>query len=233
MTNKFLPFIDDKDLKDAVSHVFSSFQNTIKEVDIHKNTLDPFSAFLESAFSEISLDDWIVKEKQRQAQKTFQNAIGDFHQIVLGHCHGWKDLGVGGVLDVCSNNNKILAEIKNKHNTMNSGSSVEVYHKLASMLSLPEYKDYKGYCVKIIPKYKRGILEKMYAPSDSKNKTICPKNPRILETDGKRFYALATGYENAIEMLFDVLPKVIENLSGKKFSSSEMKKFKGIFEMVF
>ncbi len=233
MTNNFLPFIDDENLENAVSHVFSSFTNSVSEVDIHKNTLDPFSAFIESAFAEISFDDWVAKEKQRQAQKTFQNAIGEFHQIVLGNCYGWKDLGQGGGLDVCSDKRKILAEIKNKHNTMNSGSAVEVYNKITAMLSLPVYKDYIGFCVKIIPKSKRGIPVREYAPSDSKTKTKCPSNPRILETDGKQFYALVTGEENAIEMLFDVLPKVIESSSGKKFSDIEQKKFKTIFEIVF
>lgn len=233
MSNKYLPFIDDRDLEKAVQHVFLSFTSSLEDVDIHKNTLDPFSAFLESSFSEVSFDEWVLKEKQRQAQKTFQNAIGDFHQMVIGSCYGWKDLGIAGILDVCSSKKKILAEIKNKHNTMNSGSSVEVYNKLASMLSMPEYRDYQGYCVKIIPKSKKGISIKEFAPSDSKNKGSCPKNPRILETDGRTFYSLVTDQENAIEMLFNSLPKVIESIRGKKLKEEEFKKFKKVFNLVF
>lgn len=65
-------------------------------------------------------------EKSVALTKTFQNAIGDFHQEVLGSAKGWRSTGTsGGVLDIMSDNpikqagnKKILAEVKMRYNTI-------------------------------------------------------------------------------------------------------------------
>jgi len=229
----YLPFISDEKLKNAVDHVFNAFHKAINETNIHKNVLDPFSALLEGIFSEKTYDQWIHGEKQRKAQKSFQNAVGTFHQMIIGGFYDWQNLGDGGGLDVCSDKFKILAEIKNKHNTMNSSSALEIYDKITEMLSLEAYRDYKGYVVKIIPKSAKGIPAKEFTPSDAKNKRKRIANSRILEIDGKRFYALATGDKDAMEKVFDILPRVIENVKGRKLSKSEIVKFKDIFNLIF
>ncbi len=51
--------------------------------------------------------------------------------------------------------------------------------------------------------------------------------------DGKRFYALASGDEDAMEKVFDILPKVVEKIGGKKLSQDEAAKFKEIFNLIF
>lgn len=228
-----LSFINDEVLEKAVKHVLNNFNKAVEETNIHKNSLDPFSAFLEASFSNDSFGHWSQKEKQRQAQKTFQNAIGDFHQMVLGGTNGWEDMGKGGGLDVVCKEKKIVAEIKNKHNTMNAGNAVDVYDKIADMLSRDPYHDYTGYCVKIIPKSKKGILPKEFAPSDSKTQRKRVKNPRILQIDGKRFYALAADDEDALEKVFDALPKIIERIQGKSLSKNEIESFKKIFNRIY
>lgn len=229
----YLDFISDEALENAVSHVFQSFTKAVVETDIHKNTLDPFSAFLEASFANDSFDGWALKEKQRQSQKTFQNAIGDFHQMVLGSFPTWRNLGTGGGLDVCSDKMKMLAEIKNKHNTMNSSSALEVYDKITEMLSLEQYNDYTGYCVKIIPKSSKGIPPTEFTPSDAKTKRKRIKNPRILQIDGKRFYALASGDTDAMEKVYDALPSVISKLRNTNLSVQEIANFKKVFKLIF
>lgn len=43
-----------------------------------------------------------INETTRQAQKTLQNHIGDFHQNILGSVDGWINLKVGSIIDLIS-----------------------------------------------------------------------------------------------------------------------------------
>ena len=125
----YLKFISDKDLCDAVARVVKIIETAEHDVEIklHKNVVDPFSALFHGITHAISYQEWIEQEKARQTQKTMQNAIGDFHQEVLGAVLGWKDLGVGGGLDVVNEEKKIIAEVKNKFNTTKGNHKVEIY----------------------------------------------------------------------------------------------------------
>ncbi len=109
-----LSFITDKNLLAAVRKVIQKIENAQKGVDatVHKNVLDPFSALFDGITHGISYKEWIKLEKVRQMQKTMQNAIGDFHQDILGSVRGCKSLGVGGGLDVCFRKKNIIAEVK-------------------------------------------------------------------------------------------------------------------------
>ncbi len=64
---------------------------------------------------------WYKNETARQAQKTLQNHLGDFHQRILGSVKGWTDMHTGGVIDLISHDTKIIAEVKNKYNTVSGG----------------------------------------------------------------------------------------------------------------
>ncbi len=59
-------------------------------------------------------------------QLVYQSAIGRFHQGVLGGVHGFKNHDAG--YDIENKQRKIIAEIKNKYNTMNAPKTeVQVY----------------------------------------------------------------------------------------------------------
>lgn len=81
---------------------------------LYKNVVDPFSAIFDSVVEGISFNDWFKREKTRQAQKTVQNAIGYFHQDIIGSINGSQNLSSGKLIDVCNINLQIIAEIKNK-----------------------------------------------------------------------------------------------------------------------
>lgn len=49
--------------------LISAYQAEISETDLRKNTLDVFSATLESVIKGISFDEWLEQEKKRQIQK--------------------------------------------------------------------------------------------------------------------------------------------------------------------
>lgn len=92
----------------------------------------------------IDYDTWLKSETTRQAQKTLQNHIGDFHQNILGYSKGWTNMKVGNVIDLASEENKAIAEIKNKYNTISGGKLSDLYNSLDKLVS-PKSSIYKGY----------------------------------------------------------------------------------------
>ena len=81
-----------------------------------------------------------------------------FHQNIIGEMPGWENLKVGKSIDLRNREKKIIAEIKNKYNTMNSSSALAIYDKLQRHLDYDEsYKGFTAYCVVIIPKSPRSL----------------------------------------------------------------------------
>ena len=146
--------------------------------DIFKNTLDPFSAVLDAKLLNKSISSWISEvEVPRKTQKTIQNVIGIIHQEILSTVEGWEDLGTGQVLDLKNDKEKIIAEIKNKHNTTKGNHKKEIYNDINSLLNTT-YKGYTGYYVEILPKNGK-IYNKAFTPSDNVLKNQRPANNNI------------------------------------------------------
>ena len=116
---QLLSFISNKDLYENVEAVLNIAHKATEDSErkLYSNVIDPFSALFEAMSINIKLSGWIKKEKSRQLQKTIQNAIGIFHQEILGSFSGWKSLGTGSVVDLVNEDLKIIAEVKNKYNT--------------------------------------------------------------------------------------------------------------------
>ncbi len=182
---------------------------------------------------ELSLTDWLKTEKARQVQKTVQNKIGEFHQNILGSLPGWENLGRGKILDIRNTSRKIVAELKNKHNTTKGDFQAGVYNKLATVLSQPDYQAFTAYYVLIIPKNKR-FTQKPFTPSDNETKTRKPTNEMIRQISGKEFYALATEVPEALSMLFNILPDVISEVAGvKNFNEQHKADFRSLFDRAY
>jgi len=179
------------------------------EDDFNSNIVDPFSALFDSAISGISLSEWLKREKARQIQKTLQNAIGTFHQKVLGSVNGWEDLGIGDIVDLRSKERKILAEVKNKWNTTKGNHKVRIYDDIENILKKTEYKGYTGYYVAILSKTS---IDAPFTPSDNEKKCRRCKNDSIREIDGASFYSLVTEDEFALKKLYEVLPSVLSKV---------------------
>jgi len=212
-----LKFISDATLQQLCEIVLSkAIKASLKaEHEIYKNVIDPFSAVFDSMRQEITLDAWLEQEKARQLQKTLQNDVGEFHQNVVGSIKDWENLLVGKSIDLRCRGKKIIAEIKNKHNTMNSSGHLATYDKLSRHLDYDEsYKGYTAYCVYVIPKSPKP-LDGYYHPSE--RGTARPKREDIKKIDGKSFYALATGDEDALQKLYLRLPFIIGKIINKPF----------------
>ncbi|MBU4380867.1 Eco47II family restriction endonuclease [Candidatus Parcubacteria bacterium] len=205
---QLLPFISNAKLFLAVETVLTRIKNATKDDrDFYKNSVDPFSAIFDASSAGISLKDWIGQEKARQRQKTLQNAVGEFHKVIIGSVTGWENLPVGKIIDVENIERKIIAEIKNKYNTTKGSDKKGLYDNLKFALK-GEYKGYIAYYVEIIPK-SGAIYNKTFKPSDNKTKVNRKSNKNIRRIDGSSFYEIVTGDKNALEELYNVLPTAI------------------------
>lgn len=205
-------FIDADSLENYAALLFRAAVDAVEkaEQDVFRNVIDPFSAVVDSLTQHVSLDIWLKSESSRQAQKTLQNAIGTFHQNVLGSLPGWENAGIGGSIDVRNNDLGIVAEIKNKYNTMNSGAALAVYDKLSKHI---DYNDnYRGrfvaYVVYIIPR-RPDPFNDTFNPSD--RGTRRPEREDVRQIDGRSFYEMATGNSEALKNLYLSLPLLAKN----------------------
>lgn len=206
-----LPFIPNDELVLYTKQVLDKVRLAYDGADakLHSNVVDPFSALFDAMRQDITLEDWLNQERSRQVQKSLQNAVGDFHQNILGSIPGWENPGRGGGYDLINRERKILAEVKNKFNTMNSSSAESTYMKLARYVD-GDYKGYTGYVVFILPK-NTGDYDKTWSP----NQTTMPLRDDIRKADGESFYRLVTGYDDALEDLYDIMPHLIAKLLSK------------------
>lgn len=230
-----LPFISNEDLYKHVGVVLNVAKEAKEksEKNLSTNVIDPFSALFDVSCQGISFAEWMKQEKSRQIQKTLQNAIGNFHQSIIGSIHGWTNLNVGEVADVVNDEKKIVAEIKNKYNTTKGNHKIKIYDDLRSLVG-GKYKGYISYYVEVIPQGKK-VYNITFAPSDNKKHKRKSAHRNIRVIDGKSFYALATGYPNALKDLYLVLPQVITDLQGGSSlrATGEQGELQRLYDRVF
>lgn len=204
-----LSFISDTRLKELVASLLSRYKTALSAKDdaIYRNVIDPFSSIFDAMQQGIPLSAWLGQERSRQTQKTLQNMVGEFHQHVLGSIPGWEDLGIGGGIDLRNREMRIIAEIKNKHNTLNSGGLVSIYDKLQKHLDFDEsYEGFTAYCIMVIPS-NPNPMNVPFCPSDKG--TQRPRREDIRKIDGKSFYSLATGEREALQNLYSRIPVIV------------------------
>jgi len=235
----YLEFIDDEILIEAVNKVFTkskAAKDKIDEESFHKNVIDPFSAAFDMAVNEIDIFEWEEKERIRQAQKTMQNAIGDFHQELVGAIEGWTDLGKGGLIDVVNEDQKIIAEVKNKFSTVSGGKLIDHYKEFSELIHKKknEYFGYTAYFVTLLPKNSNPLNEP-FTPSDKTTDGSAPLDERIRIIDGKSFYEMITGRPDAFLELLEAIPAVIsQKLSNSvQFEVADTDGLKGYFNRAF
>ncbi len=206
----------DRDLlKDAIrTSVRRVYEAQIGKLDLYRNTLDCFSAAIDSVAQGISLDDWMKQEKERQVQKTKQNAIGTLHEEVMGSIPGVERLPVGNLIDIVYPAKSLVAEVKNKHNTTKGNHKVQIYRDLAKAVS--ERPGYTGYYVEVLPKNGTSYNEP-FTPSDNQTGTRFPSREDIRRIDGRSFYTLLTDHNCALAELYSALPAIVAEILNEEF----------------
>lgn len=105
--------------------------------------------------------------------------------------------------DIKAENNTLFADIKNKHNTMNSSAAEALFQKLARYAD--DYKQAKCYWVQILAK---GSFNEHWT-GDINGKEY--SHSRVFKISGDQFYALLSGNENALYELYKALPAAIDD----------------------
>ena len=231
----YVKFISDDQFKSIVLDILNKGFEAKRKKDkgFNRNVIDPFAIIFEMASFGLNEADWVLSEKKRQAQKSLSNHIGMVHQNILGAVKGWENLKVGKIIDIVNPSKKIIAEIKNKHNTIKGSNKSDLYYDLEKLVmpKSSEYKDYMAYYVEIIPK-KADPLDVPFTPSNKNTGTQCAPNQKIRQIDGASFYKMVTGEDDALEQVFLALPQVISDcLESQTLIKSDVAKhfFKSAF----
>ena len=181
------------------------------EKQIRENVVDPFSCLtVASTFNIKTRVELLKLQKNASILSGIASAIGNFHQNILSSVDGWVNHDAG--YDIKNDSKRMLAEIKNKHNTLNATNRQQVIDDLDTAVK-QERGDWTAYLVLIIPKKpeRYEVREK-------------GKSRKIYETDGASFYTKITGEHDAIHDLFSATLTVLQERSGMDFSK-EMKSY--------
>jgi DNA (cytosine-5)-methyltransferase 1 len=134
--NEYVNFVSDNEFETLVVELLDRYKKIKKEFNIARNIIDPVKLIFDLHGYNIDEKSWKLQEAIRQGDKTINNAIGYFHQHLLGRVDGWinidnyKNLRDIYGCDLCNENKSIFIEIKNKYNSMNSGSRRDVLRKI-------------------------------------------------------------------------------------------------------
>lgn len=131
-----LGFISDEDIFNHVKETVSLYRTTINLQQFNANIVDPVKLTFDSKVYGKTPEEIIESECIRQIDKSNNNTIGYFHQNLFKYAgNGWEvpANGITG-FDVQNPSRHIYAELKNKHNTMNSSSSSKTYMKMQAQI---------------------------------------------------------------------------------------------------
>jgi hypothetical protein len=203
----FLSYINDADLVEITASLIQTLYDADLRTDLDRNKIDPFSALFLMGYYSMSEQAWRELEKKRQIQKSLENAIGTFHQRILGKMNGWRDLETGQVLDLRNAERRMVAEVKNKFNTTKGSHKKIIYDDL--MTFLHTNPDYTAYYVEIIPSSSRPYGEPFVPPDNMEAGARRSRDDRLRKIDGYSFYQIAAREPDALKSLYTALPEVI------------------------
>lgn len=226
MANKYVNFISDEHLLMCIENLHLSYVKAKAEISkkkFYKNKIDTIKLTFDVKFNNISQENIIETEILRQIDKSINNSIGTFHEQILGGISGYKKGKLSG-FDIKAEDNTLFADIKNKHNTMNSSSAEALFQKLARYAD--NYKQANCYWVQILAK--SSFYEHWVGDINGKEYS----HSRVFKISGDQFYALLTGNKYALYDLYKALPIAIDDFLNKvgieqnKSANSALKEIK-------
>ncbi len=205
MANKYLNFISDKHLLDCIENLHKSYlkaKANVSKKKFYKNKIDTIKLTFDANFNDLDEETLIKTEINRQIDKSINNSIGTFHEQILGGITGFQMGNLSG-FDIKATDNTLFADIKNKHNTMNSSSAESLFQKLATYADT--HKQANCYWVQILAK--NSFNEKWFGEINGKEYS----HSRVYKISGDQFYKLLSGNDNALFELYQVLPLAISD----------------------
>lgn len=182
MANKYLYFISDEHLLDCIKNLHDSYvkaKANVSKKKFYNNKIDTFKLTFDSQFNNLSKKIVIETEILRQIDKSINNSIGTFHEQILGGIKGYERGNLSG-FDIKAKDDTLFADIKNKHNTMNSSAAESLFQKLAHYADT--YKSAKCYWVQILAK--GSFNEKWFGEINGKEYS----HSRVYKISGDQFY---------------------------------------------
>jgi len=205
MKNKYVKFISDEHLLYCIANLYKAYlkaKNNITKKNFYTNKVDTIKLTFDSKFNNIDEESLIQAEILRQIDKSINNSIGTFHEQILGGIKGFE-IGKLSGFDIKAKDDTLFADIKNKHNTMNSSSAESLFQKLKGYAD--NFKKANCYWVQILAKgsfnelWKGEINGKEYSHS------------RVYKISGDQFYALLSKQDDALFQLYKTLPIAIRD----------------------
>ncbi|MCM1452205.1 MAG: Eco47II family restriction endonuclease [Clostridium sp.] len=198
-----LGYITDEDIYKHVKNTVEAYRREITLDQFNENIIDPIKLTFDAKVYGKTIKQAIEDECFRQIDKSNTNRIGYFHQNLFRYAgKGWFVPKSG--FDVENDELHIYAEIKNKHNTMNSSSSQKTYMKMQGKLL--EDDEATCYLVEVISKRSRD--EAWRISLDGKAR----EHRKIRRMSMDQFYALVFGERDSFYKLCEALPKIIEDV---------------------
>lgn len=208
-----LSWVDNDELFDVVEKTFSRLLGITASV---KNDLppDPFLIVAQSLVTDTTFEDGLAFEEIRKVNKSLSNAVGNLHQNILGIAPHWESLGsAGGVLDVRTKpgyvhpmvGKPIVAEVKNRFNTIKSSDEKETWDKIDQAARL---SGAQGYLFQIVPR-EAARYDQEWAPSGRSAKST------VRCCDGATAYELVFEYKDALHELYVALPRILADVKAK------------------
>ena len=212
-------FISEQDFINHIQNTITYYGEKLLPYDTKRfnaNIIDPIKMVFDKAVYGQSWSEIITSEIFRQRDKSNTNDIGYFHQRLFQYidgCHvpangqegGWDiivDKPNGYAIDSKNTVHKIFVEMKNKHNTMNSGASSKAYIKMQNQLLRND--DCVCFLVEAIAKQHQNIIWKTTVDK------VKVAHVRIRRVSIDNFYNITTGVPDAFYQICMVLPEYVD-----------------------
>jgi hypothetical protein len=203
--NKYVDFVSDEHFIQCIANLHQSYvkaKNNLDKKNFYSNKVDTIKLTFDSKFNQISEDKLIEFEVLRQIDKSINNSIGTFHEQILGGIKGYE-MGKLSGYDIKAKDDTLFADIKNKHNTMNSSAAESLFQKLKNLAD--QHKKAKCYWVQILAK--TNFNENWSGEINGKEYS----HSRVYKISGDAFYAMLSGQNDAFFQLYKALPTAIED----------------------
>lgn len=215
----YVSYLNDNDLMQCIADLYNVYKTTLKSFNLVKfydNMIDPFKMQFDVAFLyRQNTNEWINAEMRRKIDKTVNNAIGEFHQKLIGCLPGLMSANLADYDVKSKNDNTLFAEIKNKNNTMNSRSRDSVFEALSGLAR--SYREAKCYLVEIVTD--KSVMKIWEYSSHGQTK----RHDRVYIASADQFYAMVVGRQDAFKELCDNIPRAISDyLSTQKNLSNNL-----------
>lgn len=203
MKNYHLGFISDEDVFNHVRETVVQYRTYIDLKEFNRNIIDPIKLTFDAKVYGKTFKEIVDAECVRQIDKTNSNRIGYFHQNIFRYAPGGWEVPTKG-FDVINKGLHIYAELKNKHNTMNSAAGRNTYIKMQNQL----LKDDGATCL---------LVETIAARSQNKKWAIgidgtTFSHERIRRVSMDKFYEIVFGDKTAFCSLCRKLPDILDDV---------------------